>query len=70
MDLGTPFEQRAPTRNRNSNRSAHNERDRREMSMNVNSKRVAKEYFDAVDLLSFAGMIAVGYVLLTFGTLG
>ena len=26
-------------------------------------------HFDAVDLLSFAGMIAVGYVLFTFGTL-
>ncbi len=37
--------------------------------MNVNSQRVAKEYFDAVDLLSLAGMIAVGYVLFTFGTL-
>ena len=37
--------------------------------MNVNSQHVAKEYFDAVDLLSFAGMIAVGYVLLKFGSL-
>ena len=67
IDLSTPFEQRAPTWN--SSWSAHNECDRREISMNVNSHRVAKEYFDAVDLLSFAGMIAVGYVLFTFGTL-
>jgi hypothetical protein len=26
-------------------------------------------YFDAIDALSLAGMIAVGYVLLTFGAL-
>ncbi len=28
-----------------------------------------KRHFDAIDLLSFAGMITVGYVLFTFGTL-
>jgi hypothetical protein len=26
-----------------------------------------RQHFDAVDLFSIAGMIAVGYVLLTFG---
>ena len=28
-----------------------------------------KRHFDAIELLSFAGMITVGYLLITLGTL-
>jgi hypothetical protein len=31
--------------------------------------RAMKRHFDAIELLSFAGMIAVGYLLIAFGTL-